>query len=228
MDDLELWRESAAAWIQVQGPTGDAARRFLDPYVWRTLGPVSGLQILDAGCGEGRFGRELIKAGAVVTGLEPTEAFAGCSGFPTSVGVAENLPFEDESFDVVLFYLVLIDIADYAAAISEATRVLRPGGRIVSVNLTPMATAANEPFWNFDEDGRKISRRVEFYGTPQSVVYEWSGLRIRNYHRPLQDYMAAYLAAGLRLERYEEPMDADAMPDSILAPNFDLMVWRKA
>lgn len=42
---------------------------------------------------------------------------------------AERLPFEDSSFDTVVFALVLCTIPDPAAALAEAARLLRPGGR---------------------------------------------------------------------------------------------------
>lgn len=48
-----------------------------------------------------------------------------------SVGDAERLGFPDESFDSVVFSLSLCSIPNDAAAIREAMRVLRPGGRLV-------------------------------------------------------------------------------------------------
>ena len=44
---------------------------------------------------------------------------------------AEELPFEDDSFDTVVATLVLCTIPNPAAALSEAARVLRPGGRLL-------------------------------------------------------------------------------------------------
>lgn len=226
-DDLELWSHSASAWIECQAGIGDESRQFLDPFVLSALGNLQNQKILDIGCGEGRFGRILKAQGASVVGLEPTPAFACHGTFATVAGIGEALPFQRESFDLVVFYLVLIDIENYASAIHEATRVLRPGGRLVAINLTPMSTSSREPFWIRDSQGAKLARKIEFYGIPQAHIYEWSGMRIRNYHRPLRDYMRAYLQAGLRLELYEEPMDSTTMADSVLCPNFDLMVWSK-
>lgn len=226
LNDVTLWRQSAEAWVQSQGATGDESRRFLDPYVWAAVGPVAGRRILDIGCGEGRFGRALTAAGARVTGLDPTFPLAARTGFPTVAGLGERLPFRTASFDLVLFYLVLIDICQYEDAIREAARVLTPGGRLVAVNLSPISTATKEPFWERDSAGRKTARRIEFYGIAQGLVYSWAGMTIRNYHRPLRDYMRAYLAAGFTLEAYDEPMDAGVILDSVVSPNFDLMVWR--
>jgi SAM-dependent methyltransferase len=46
---------------------------------------------------------------------------------------AEDLPFHDESFDTAVFTLVLCTVPDPAAALAEAARVLRPGGRLLFV-----------------------------------------------------------------------------------------------
>jgi ubiquinone/menaquinone biosynthesis C-methylase UbiE len=46
---------------------------------------------------------------------------------------AESLPFHDASFDTAVFTLVLCTVPDPAAALTEAARVLRPGGRLLFV-----------------------------------------------------------------------------------------------
>ncbi|MFI5028236.1 MAG: class I SAM-dependent methyltransferase [Solirubrobacterales bacterium] len=46
---------------------------------------------------------------------------------------AEQLPFEDDSFDTAVFTLVLCTVANPSAALGEAARVLRPGGRLLFV-----------------------------------------------------------------------------------------------
>jgi len=46
---------------------------------------------------------------------------------------AEKLPFDDDSFDTAVFTLVLCTVPDPAAALAEAARVLKPGGRLLFV-----------------------------------------------------------------------------------------------
>jgi ubiquinone/menaquinone biosynthesis C-methylase UbiE len=55
----------------------------------------------------------------------------GCSKAEMVEASAESLPFEDSSFDTAVFTLVLCTIPDPAAALAEAARVLKPGGKVL-------------------------------------------------------------------------------------------------
>lgn len=81
--------------------------------------------------------------GCRVTGVDPNErtqpyaraaaARAGVTSLDLVVGTAERLPLADASADAVVATLVFCSVADPAAALAEACRVLRPGGRFVFV-----------------------------------------------------------------------------------------------
>jgi ubiquinone/menaquinone biosynthesis C-methylase UbiE len=98
--------------------------------------------ILDMGCGTGRFTVPLAATGADVTGLDLTQAMLDRTALKlqdahlTAVlqqGDMAQLPFPDESFDVVVSMLALmhIPLADRQAVFLEAARVLKPGGRVL-------------------------------------------------------------------------------------------------
>jgi len=99
-----------------------------------------GDRILDVACGTGIVARTAIKRtgsnGTSVTGLDPNPgmlavAESNTSGPVWKEGVAEELPFRDEIFDVVVSQFGLMFFQDRPAALREMYRVLAPGGRLV-------------------------------------------------------------------------------------------------
>ena len=97
-----------------------------------------------SGCGEGRAARELLKLGyRGIIGVErsPTLAAAAAAaapGVPVLIGDAAALPVADESADLVLACMSLLDMDDFAGAVSEIGRVLRPGGAAVPGGGAPV------------------------------------------------------------------------------------------
>lgn len=98
----------------------------------------SGLRVLEIGCGLGTDGAQFAKAGADYTGVDLTEAAVDLARKRFAVSAlpgrfkladAENLEFENESFDLVYSHGVLHHTPNTARAVSEIWRVLRPGGR---------------------------------------------------------------------------------------------------
>lgn len=80
---------------------------------------------------------------------------------------AEKLPFEDSSFDTAVFTLVLCTIPDPAAALAEAARVLKPGGRVLFLEhvrsedpgLARWQDRLEKP-WRFVGDGCHCNRET--------------------------------------------------------------------
>lgn len=230
------WEDSAQAWITAV--EADPARAMLDPLVLRLCGDVSGMRVIDVGCGEGRFSRMLSERGAECVGIDPTlglvQAARDGGAMKPLRAVAEAMPLRDAAFDLAITYITLVDIERYREAIGEMARVLRPGGRLLAVNIGFVsASSAPNGGWARDEDGRPLYVPIDRYGEEWSQVYDWSGIRIRNWHRPLSAYMSAYLRAGLTLRRFTEPMPPDSLrghPDidrAARVPWFTVMLWEK-
>jgi ubiquinone/menaquinone biosynthesis C-methylase UbiE len=102
-----------------------------------TVGVAKGMAVLDVGCGPGGLATELVgRVGAEnVAAIDPAEQFvAACkrrnSGADVRQGVAESLPWEDDSFDATLSCLVIGFMRDADAGLREMARVTRPGGRV--------------------------------------------------------------------------------------------------
>ena len=157
---------------------------------------------LDVGCGEGRFCRMLKAAGVRATGIDPTRLLLDLAKQrdPTGdyrLGRAEQLEFADASFDLAVSYITLIDIPDFRAAIREMARVLRAGGSLLVANLTGFTSACADRGWVKDEKGEHLHYPVDNYLREFPFWFEWNGIRIENWHRPLAAYMAAFLEVGL-------------------------------
>lgn len=240
MDEEENgWSQSASAWINSQGDQGDFSREFvLDPAIDRLLSGRSIQHVLDLGCGEGRFCRRLKQLYGIshVTGLDPTEPLLARARLKDPDGDyrngrAEQLPFSDDAFDLVVSYLTLIDIPDLDSAIQEAFRVLKPGGSFLIANLNPFITACGGTAWKRDGAGRKLYVQVDNYLSEHADWQAWRGIRILNHHRPMARYMTCLLNAGFMLKTYEEPPaiggPQDVRDSYNRVPYAHLMEWKK-
>ena len=124
----QLW---AALPAELTPPDWERRRSFL-------LSAVRpGDQVLDLGCGDASFTAAIAAAGAGVVGVDVAEAALARarSRNPalafTLAPIDGPLPLEDASFDLVWASEVIEHVADTARWLSEITRVLRPGGRLL-------------------------------------------------------------------------------------------------
>lgn len=114
--------------------------------------PLSGLRLLDIGCGGGLICEPMSRLGAAVTGIDASEkniAVARVHAEKSGLGVdyrampAEALQAEGAQFDVVLALEIIEHVADVAAFVSAASALVKPGGLMVwsTMNRTPKAWA---------------------------------------------------------------------------------------
>ncbi len=116
-------------------------------YFDRFLAHWQDLEVLDVGCGRGCISEFLTHRGCHVYGVDPSSesvklaaerAIREGLAIDYRLGSAEQLPYEDHKFDVVVCVDVLEHVEDSAQAIREMARVLQPGGYFLfdSINRT--------------------------------------------------------------------------------------------
>jgi SAM-dependent methyltransferase len=133
-EQSSLWGERPDDWAEVmEGPNGwglPVYRRILE-----RLTIDESTRLLDVGCGAGRFCRIARDRGARVAGLDATPAFVEIARERVpdgafEVGEMQDLPWRDDSFDVVTGFNSFFIAADMVSALREARRVARPGGNL--------------------------------------------------------------------------------------------------
>jgi SAM-dependent methyltransferase len=204
-------------------------------------------EILDVGCGTGGFARAIANsAPARVTGCDRSQRFIDfASELPELrvgtvrwvVGDAERLPFGSRSFDRVLLSLVLHQLGDPCAAVTDAFRVLRGGGLVLVRTIAPEDVAGRIPHRYFPRMAATDAARLP----PVEAITAWlvqagfAGVsherRLRNKRLELADLerelrMEARFRYGFltpdELDRGLERMRADAAKGDWNDPQTDL------
>jgi malonyl-CoA O-methyltransferase len=158
------------------------------PEVLASLVPqVDDLDVVELGCGTGANLRQL-RGARSLTGLDLSEgmlAQARLAAPEASLHVADltaPLPLPDTCADLVLISLVLEHIADPAAVLVEAARLLRDQGRLLLLELHPDRRAAGSRA-QFERDGVQL-RPPSFLHTRASLVAHLgaAGLSVEHVH----------------------------------------------
>jgi SAM-dependent methyltransferase len=142
----EIRAQIRAVWAAGDFPTIATLIHGASDSLVQRLGLAASEDVLDVACGTGNAAIPAASTGARVVGLdlvpellEVGRQHAEEAGVSVEwvEGDAEELPFEDESFDVVLSVFGVMFAPRHDVAAREVVRVLRPGGRLGLVNWTP-------------------------------------------------------------------------------------------
>ena len=168
------------------------------------------LEVADLGCGEGyltieasRFAKRVIAIDRSQAVLDRAKALAAVKLARRSAGEGgniewtqgeiENLPLDDESVDVALLSQALHHAADPNRALSEAVRILRPGGRVLLLELrrheeTWVRERLGDQWLGFEDD--ELRGMLEKAGL--------SGVKITIGARRARDPFTVLIASGVK------------------------------
>ena len=167
--------------------------------VLELVGDVRGKQVLDLGCGTGRYCALLAERGARVVGIDASPGMLkqsvpknALAPFGVTQGALDHLCLPDRAFDLVLCSLALNHVEHLAPVFQEATRVLKKGGAIVISDF--------HPYWIVFDRGH-----TEFFDDAGQEYH------IRCYPHLFEDYWRLCQEFGLRIEDWREPKIDDCL-----------------
>ena len=228
----EYWNNNAEAWTKLARAGYDVYRdRLNTPAFLELLPPVTGLQGLDLGCGEGYNTRLLAKRGARMTAIDIAAVFikhaqAEETRVPLGIAYREasavELPFAGDTFDFATAFMSFMDIPETDRVLAEAFRVLRPGGFLQFSILHP---CFNPPHRRVCRDEDRIAYALElgdyfvdargridewyFGGAPETTRSQVPTFKVPRFHRPLSEWLNLLIEAGFTVERTAEPCPTD-------------------
>jgi len=217
------WDKLADKWDSGYTEHGDMNRKYvIDPTIFRLTGSVKGLSILDAGCGNGYLCRLLAKKGAKMVGIDLSRRFIEIAeqkeketplGIMYYIGTLCNLAmFQNETFDMIISNLAIMDVHDLEKAVNELHRILKKNGKLIFSIMHPCFSSPPIHGWvrmpldsNRKEDwlywkvDRYFERSVEIW-----QYLDWPPTY--SFHRPLSDYIKTLVRNSFTITDFEEPI----------------------
>jgi demethylmenaquinone methyltransferase / 2-methoxy-6-polyprenyl-1,4-benzoquinol methylase len=172
-------------------------------------GLASGMQVVDVGMGTGLVSREILRITGEperLVGVDPSPGMMAQAHLPEGVrcveGTAERMPLADGSADFIVMGYALRHIGDLAAAFAEFRRVLKPGGRVLVLEISKPRGAVGTLLLKAYMRGvvpllaRLISRQpgtpmlwryywdtIEACASPDAVMHTLRGVGLHDVHR---------------------------------------------
>jgi SAM-dependent methyltransferase len=169
---------------------------------------TNGMRVVDVGCGPGGLAIELsARVGSEnVAAIDPAAQFAeACRernpGADVRVGVAEELPWENDTFDAALSSLVIGFMRDADQGVREMSRVTRPGGTVAAC-MWDIATGGMTMLRIYWEAAREVQPAVE--GERRMVGTEEGDIARRFVAAGLADVVGGELTARADYADFED------------------------
>ena len=235
------WDTHAPEWIKwVRAPgRPDSYFRFHGEF-FLSMVPEPGRLTLDIGCGEGRVGRDLQRAGHRVVGIDCSLAMCSAAadhpdfrGHPERArviaGDAAALPLADGSADCAVAFMCLQDIDDMPSALKEIARVLEDGKQLALAIVHPMYSHVRASSVG-NGDGNPNASPNYFQPELRISTDRQGDLTVTFFreHRPLEAYVSALLDAGFDIDQWRELTEPDKTSPNHRLPMFlDILATKK-
>ncbi len=210
------WSSIATKYDDTVKETGDQSQQLvINPKVEEMLGDLHGKVVLDAGCGNGYWARRMAQTAERVVGVDFTDQLierARGRGVPSNtefiIGNLENLLLADDTFDVVLMNMVVLDLENLQMVIHEIGRVTKAGGKVVVSTVHPCFENPPNTHSLRDSQGNKTGRVTSNYFKTGLIVDEANNYQ--HWHYKLSDLINTFATYNLFAEKMIEPDGSDS------------------
>ena len=175
------------------------------PVLLELVGEVAGLNVLDLGCGDAAFGRDVLERGAKsYLGVDGSskmialaqETLVGTGG-QARLGDLESWKPLEVAFDLVISRLVLHYIVNLDRLLAGIYQSLSNGGRLVFSVEHPVITSSNR---SYPPGSIRQDWIVDDYFDTGPRTPLWLGQKVMKVHRTVEDYFIALQTAGFIVE----------------------------
>jgi ubiquinone/menaquinone biosynthesis C-methylase UbiE len=235
MNEIEVgfyWNNNAHAWTVLSRAGHDIYRNHLNtPAFFEILPDIKGMKGIDIGCGEGYNTRLLADHGARMDAIDIAPRFIENAkalekeyplGIHYCIGSATQLPYQNESFDFATSFMCLMDLPDLEKALSEAFRVIKPGGFFqFSIEHPCFKTPYQKKLKNdkgvtyayeignyFSETNGEIEEWI-FGDAPEEMKNKLSTFKVPTFHKTLSSWINSVIKTGFSIEEIHEPYPTD-------------------
>ena len=200
------------------------------PFTFEKLGNVRNKKILDLGCGEGGYSRHLAREGAIVTGIDcSTQAIDYCKENKKDLQIeyfvrnSNDLEeIENNSFDIVLCSMMLMDCEDLDGTIKEISRVIKEDGYVFASVLHPCFNSDYKDGIGRQGIGPNRQVYVNNYFEPKTweAPLNKGKTPVIWHHRLIEEYVKTFYKYGLVIIDLDEPRSTTEQANSSNAMEF--------
>jgi len=190
------------------------------------LPPLSGKKVLDVGCGSGHDAEYYFNQGAIVSGIDIAEREIEMAKRRNvgsfTLGNMNNLPFQDNTFDLITSFYALQSSSDVKQSLLEVVRVAKANSQIFILAAHPFRNCL-EGFVNDGDGDYYAKRNITTHILDKSIT-------LNEPRHTLMDYLPPEVLTKAELQRIEEHSDfpsSDQVFPGLIYPTYMILQFRK-